>query len=248
MILVDSRVGSKEFVQPLRNLGVETELVSNLDADFQFDGYGPNGPVLVGVERKTVPDLIDSMIHDRLSGGQIGRMLETYDVCYLFVEGLYRSNKEDGTVEVRYNDWKRVRGNVSYSAMGRFLTSLEQLGGVHIRRVTNYHETAQVLSDLYKWWGKPWNEHQTAKTIYAPISRTTKATNKPQVFATKATPVQKWVSQLPGIDGRAWDIAAHFDTPYDVATADEAKWNSIKGQRLGKKTIARILKWVNEGE
>jgi len=242
MVLIDSRVGSRELLQSILNMGVNAELAPQLDADFQFVGNGASGSVLVGVERKTVPDLVDSMRSNRLAGGQLGRMLDTYDVCYLIVEGPYRRS-QDGALEVRYNDWQTVRGNVTYSEMDKFLCSLEELANIRIRRTMNKYESSTVIADLYKWWDKPWNDHQTAKAIYAPVSNC-KTSHKPQVFATKATPVERWMSQLPGVDGRAKELAKYFESPMHLATADAHYWSSIKGLRLGKKTIATIIDWI----
>lgn len=246
MILVDSRVGSRELLQTIRNLGVEAETAPNLDADFQFDGNGPDGSVLIGIERKTIADLVDSITSERLAGGQIGRMLSTYSVCYIIVEGIYQRSKLDGSLEVLLGrEWRPLRTRITYDAVDRFLCSLEETATFRLRRTRDDYETAVSIVNMYKFWDKEWHDHTTAKAIYAPVSTPPRTSHKPQIYAIKATPVEKWICQLPLIDGRAHELAKLFKSPYDLATADEARWLTIKGHRLGKKTIATILEWIH---
>lgn len=247
MILVDERVGSRELLYSIRAIGGEAELAGQLDADFQFVGNGPQGPLLIGIERKTITDLIGSMRSGRLSGRQIGTMQQTYDICYLIIEGYWRRGRNGGMVEVRYGDWKTVRGQVRYSEVVRFLASLREIGGVHVWRTADEEETSAYLVEEHAWWQKQWSEHKVARTIYtAPVERKQKS-HKPSLFRSEASLLEKWIVQLPGVQDRAIDLAKHFSSPRDLADADVDRWLQIKGLRVGRKTAEKIVEAINDG-
>ena len=58
MILIDSRIGSAELAPLISTPNILCQLEF---ADFTFSGNGPAGQVAVGVERKTIMDLLQSM-------------------------------------------------------------------------------------------------------------------------------------------------------------------------------------------
>lgn len=92
VILIDDRAGSKELVlyPPLDDPSIaclvqlsSTANSSKTSADITFTGNGPDGDILIGIEHKSLGDLISSMQSGRLSATQIPSMIETYDKCYL---------------------------------------------------------------------------------------------------------------------------------------------------------------------
>ena len=84
MILIDSRTGSGELAPYISS----PKLVCHLDfADFSFSGNGPEGGVGIGVERKGVMDLLQSMTSGRLVGHQLIGLQKEYDWTYLLVVG-----------------------------------------------------------------------------------------------------------------------------------------------------------------
>ena len=110
MILVDPRAGSRELIPLLEAYGSPRRIPVQLAAeempagDFLFEGNGPYGRVRVGVERKTIPDLINSRDQGRLMGtgkspGQVHKMMEQFDYSWLLVEGIWRGNPETGLLE-----------------------------------------------------------------------------------------------------------------------------------------------------
>ena len=245
MILVDERVGSREQLQTLRSLGVDAELGGRLDADFQFDGFGPHGSVLIGLERKTIQDLLNSMRDKRLAGQQLGGMLNCYDICYIVVEGIWRRGRGTGLVEVLNGSWRPSRGNHRYAEVDRFLCSLEELAGLRIRRTADEEESCAAIADLYLWWQKPYEEHKSLRVAYAPAPKAARKGHRPQMFRSAPTLLETWVNALPGIvDGRAIEIAKNFVSPRDLANADLDRWLAIKGQRIGKKSAQKILEAI----
>jgi ERCC4-type nuclease len=68
--------------------------------DFSWLGNGPDGaPWSIGVERKTIGDMIQSITSDRFSGHQLPGLLNTYNAVYVLVEGLYRPDQRTGVLE-----------------------------------------------------------------------------------------------------------------------------------------------------
>lgn len=244
MILVDARVGSRELLTGLRGLGVDAEIAGQLDADFQFTGEGPVGTILIGVERKAIPDMLASMRDRRLAGQQLSRMTSCYDVCVLVIEGIWRRQRGTGFVEIMNGSWRTSRGSHRYSEVDRFLCSLEQLAGLRIRRTADEEETCAQIADLYSWWQKPYDEHKSLDSIYAPPPDTrVQRGHRAVVFHREPTLKEKWAAQLPGIDSRAIDVAASFESARDMADADVSRWMQV-GCRIGKKTAENIVEAV----
>lgn len=247
MLLVDERVGSRELLQSIRKRGIQAELGGKLDADFQWTGSGPDGQVLVGVERKSIQDLLGSMRDRRLVGQQLGRMVAAHDICYLVVEGIWRRGRETGLVEVRNGRWETARGRFHYSEVGRFLCSLEELAGLRLWRTADAEETVAALADWYSWWQKPYSEHKSLDAIYAPapvVPNWNRRGGRARTFEVRqeATLLQKVCAQLPRIDSRAIEVATYFSSVRDLAEADVDRWTGIRG--IGKRTAEQIVEAV----
>ena len=82
MILVDDRIGAVEIAPLLGSPNVTCRLEF---ADFAWSGNGPDGQVDIGVERKSLLDLLASMTTGRLSGHQMVGLTAQYDWVYLLV-------------------------------------------------------------------------------------------------------------------------------------------------------------------
>ena len=242
MIQVDERVGSRELLSGIRNLGIEAELSGNLESDFQFIGNGPdNETILVGIERKTITDLIQSMRDNRLAGQQVGRMVATYDRRYLIVEGIWRLNRDNGYVEcpAGAKGWRVVRGAVKYQELDRFLCSLGEFADMQIWRTNTEDETCRAIADRYIWWQKQYHEHRTAKTVYS--NEVKRKGRRGLIFKEKSSLLEKWLCQLNGIDGRTVELAKWFESPLALAQADVTDWMTIKGLKIGRKTAEKIV-------
>lgn len=241
MILCDSRIGSKSMLTNIRNLGCEAELGNELSTDFQWTGHGPNGPVLVGVERKAINmDLLDSMKSRRLDGSQIGIAIDCYDYYYLIVEGAFRAD-DGGMLEIGW-PFHAPTGNFKYSQIVNFLNSLAIIGGVHILYTRGEDDTANMLVSLYGWWNKQWKEHETGRRVYVPKIQTQRDGNRVSLFPKKATPVQTWLFGLPGIgDKKIAEIAPNFRVPADIVT--EYDWERFDG--IGKVGAKQIVEWIH---
>lgn len=238
MILVDHRVGSRELLTGIRQLGCDAETVTNLSSDFQWDGTSESGWSLVGCERKTITDLLDSIRSNRLGGGQIGRAIETYDVYYLIVEGPWR-RAEGGMLEIGW-PWHQPKGQFRYAEVSHFLNRLRVFGGVHVWRTFDEDETAATLVDLHNEWQQPYAERVGKRVIYAPAPIVPRAGKG--FFQPEATPVQKWLYQLPGMgDKKTFELAPHFANPSQIA--DCTIWEDLPG--IGKTGAKKIWDWIH---
>ena len=246
MILVDSRIGSRELLNDIRHLGCDAELVEGLTTDFQFYGEGPTGAVLVGVERKSMAstDFIDSMRSNRLAGGQIGRAVDTYDYYYLIVEGIWRRGAE-GMLEVGL-PWYIPRGNVRYSEVIKFLNGIAMQSNIKLWRTFNESETAATLVDWHDQWQKPWDEHKTGRVVYAPAPNIIQP-GKRSFFQREATPVQKWLYQLPGMgDKKTLELSEKFTCPGHIAELTESGWADLEG--IAKTGAKKIWSWIHDSK
>lgn len=240
MILVDSRTGSRELLDSLRKLGVDAEIAGKLDADFQFTGNGPDGDVLVGVERKALEsDLLKCVRDRRLAGSQIAPMQLAYDVRYIVVEGVWRRQRGTGMLEVLNGKWREPRGRFHYAEVDRFLCSLEELGDLRVWRTADEEETCAAIADRYLWWQKEWDEHRTDRAVYAPPPDRPKKGSRARLFHADPSLLQCWLAQLPRVDERAWDLAKYFESAGDMAAAGVVEWTKIPG--IGRKTAEGIV-------
>jgi len=240
MILLDSRVGSKELLSKLPK-GL-AELAKLEYGDAAFIGRGPEEtPIAVGVERKDIGDLIQSMTSGRLSNHQLPGMLASYDVCYLVVEGIWKAGP-DGYVELyRWSANGFVTYPIRASAIYNYMTTLESLGGLRIRQARIIQDTADIIRNLHTWWtGKSWEEHTSHIDVpktFDPGERHTDL-GKPSLLCRVA-------AQLPGIGPtRARAVSRHFSSILGMCLANQQEWGSIEG--VGKTTADRVVKSICE--
>lgn len=237
-ILVDSRVGSKEIGPFLSTLGLPVEEVKLDYGDFAFEGNGPNGPVLIGVERKRLGDMLTSMRSGRLAGHQLQGLISTYSPAYLLVEGIFRRG-QDGVLEAPqgwgrggWGPFKLGSQAFLFSEMDNFLTSLENIAGLKIRYSSSKTATAQTLQSLHAWWGKPWDRHKSLGVIYTPPPAT--------LEMMEPSLLRKIAVQLPGV---GWEksiaVERKWRTTLDMILAEVEDWESLPG--FGKTLANRIV-------
>jgi len=180
MILIDDRKGSKEFYPKLSKL--TTCELSRLEfADFAFIGNGRgNKTYSIGVERKTIPDFIDSMHSGRLSGHQLSGLLKHYDIVYILLEGIWKEAPLTNKL-IRFD--KKRKGPVDLDFSGKAVTSrqinnfansitinaaLEYNCTVLFWRTPNQSQSVSWLRDTYLWWQKDFNKHSSHKQLQKP--------------------------------------------------------------------------------
>lgn len=241
-MLVDDRTGSKELLTGLRDLGVPASLERLNSADFAFSGNGHAGPILIGVERKTIYDLIQSLRSGRLVE-QYGRLMDEYDKVALLVEGIWRPDRT-GLLEILNGKWSSGYGKgISYGEVASYLDSLSFIGGVYVVRTSSDRESCHWLAWAYKWFQKEWDAHRTFSQLHQ--REIAGKAGKP-TFRKPSTLV-KVAAQLPGIDSKAWDCAnpskGGFKSIRELANADEKRWEKVAGiGKKGAETLVRTIK------
>lgn len=210
-------------------------------ADIAFEGRGPRGPVAVGIERKTVTDLLGG--RERFTSHQIPGLHDHYDYVYLVVQGVTRRNHQTGLLErLWHGRWYPVKigaSTVPFSTLDSTLWSIEHQGGCSVYRTSSDQNTVETIAGcLYRPWRKPWDSHSTFKNIYRPRSPIAQVASRPSL-------ARQFASLLPGIGWkRSEDVARRFRTCKDVVEAQLDEWMSIPG--IGDTTAARAY-WAIRG-
>lgn len=239
MIEIDNRVGSRELLQFFPE---NTARLKRLEfADFAFVGNGKdNMPIFVGIERKTIPDLVNSIHTGRLAGYQAPGLYNSYNVIYIVVEGTWRENK-DGFVEIPRRGWRNAAysgGKVKCSALLNFLNTLDIAYGFHVRSSATPHQTASLVLSLYQWWTKDYSKHHAVDSIF----------DGPQgPIAFKASFTRKVACQLPRI---GWEISGRveerFGSVENMLQATIKDWQQIPG--IGKVTAEKAYAQLRKVE
>jgi ERCC4-type nuclease len=214
--------------------------------DFAFSGHGPSGLVSVGVERKTLGDLIGSMQSGRLTSHQLPTMAEYYDYSFLLVEGGFRANPETGLLEeFRKGGWENPRGGgtrgLTFQTIDHFLTTIS-LHGVRILRATSYTQTVQTVVSLYDYFQTPWEKHKSFKAFHnppPPVPILYRVTEKDSDDIWQHWVCRLVVKELPGIGWeKSLGVADKFKTVRAAIMAPPEQWKTIEGIGTG---IARRL-------
>lgn len=239
MILIDPRVGSKELISPLIQQGLKAQL-SPLDfADVCFEGNGPKGSIMIGVECKKLHDILDCIDTARFSAHQLPGLVQTYDRVFLLIEGEWCCHDTEDLLMEKYSgSWGRSkyrRGTVRYSKLYRYLIGIG-LTGVTVTYSRNLVHTARNISDIFHYFQKPWASHTSLHECQMlPLS----------TVGGKATLAKEWAARLPGVGTKhSRDADLKFKTPMGVATATVEDWMSIKG--IGVKTAKEIVRRIKE--
>lgn len=243
MILVDSRHGSgagiahHNLVPALKHAGVAAESTYLESGDCLFTGEGPDGPLLIGVELKTVDDFLASMESSRLEK-QLRAMVEYgYDRIYVVIIGTVRESF-GGVIEVMRRNkggrvyWQAPHGSVQSAAgVYGFMVSAEEFYGARFTWAGEDHEAVRAIVTTYKWWMKPWDEHSAGKLLEGTPPQTGIKFGRPSFRAECA-------ALVPGF---GWDRAKAADLGLgDMTEATEKDWAKLP--RVGKKLAAEAAK------
>lgn len=245
MILVDHRAGSGSGPSPLHTLPPLTDIstLCELDSgDVVIPGNGPDGPITVAIELKSLSDLLDSARTGRLQGcdtGQLTRMVAAYDICYLAYYGHRRSSTK-GVLQVKRNvnnQWVWVnhlahpnaRQPTRYAFLASMLLSI-QWAGIHVEHCDTKGEFAMWLRVLHDKLQKPYSSHKLFRTF----NRANTRALYPQLDArtTRCARVAGELSPAIGFD-RGVAVAEHFKgSVRGMVNADVDEWEKVDG--IGK--------------
>ena len=239
MLYLDDRVGSKELKTVVN---VPCELTRLEFADACFIGNGPDDlPWGVGIERKTITDLLGSITSGRLVGHQMIGMLNAYKVIYLVVEGAWRIGPKTGLLELYRGKRWTPAGWHSQRFTGKgivnFLNDLAVECGIHLWISQNKTQTGLWLSALYNWWQKPWEQHKALNMFHTlpqpPVARL----QKPGIVACVA-------KEFKGVGWeRAHIIEKRFASVQEFALTQEHELEELEG--IGKVMAKSIVREIN---
>jgi hypothetical protein len=245
MLILDDR--ETDLAPYLKAFDVPVSITRLDSGDARWEACGPSGPILVGVERKKLSDLVDSIRSRRLDGFQLAELAASTDRRYLLVEARYRPGKTGVLEEWKHDGWEPVPHSVTYREVDGFLAAIEEFFGARVARTWTTAESAAWLVARYKWWRKPYREHRTGQLPYAPnptgLTRTVSFIGAEdrirQQYGDPGVLCWKWAAQLPGIDRKADQVVARFLTGKRMALANYEDWIGIDG--IGEITANRAI-------
>lgn len=238
MIYVDLNTGSKELEPLISRLGVPVEKSGLPAGDFCFEGKGPNGPLAVGVERKTLHDMLHC-IDDARYNQQRALMKSLYDVSILVIEGHWKPHQEQGflmegfTGGISFGFCKYRTQRVMYHKLRRYLYSVT-LSGVIVQQTRDMNHTAFDVVEWFHYFQKPWDHHTSLLEIQKLAIPT---------LGGRPSLVRKWANDIEGV-GTKLSLEAErlFKKPITLANGDETDWLKIEG--IGVKRARDIVREV----
>lgn len=218
VIYIDTSVGSRELAPIFqRQHGRKISLQKLPSADFAFTcGHTIKNPFCkgdygcrIGFERKTLSDLVGSLLKARLDGQQVPFMLRGYTMSYVTVEGRWRSGPNDSIEQVVWQtmkdakpdgsrieicSWKVSKLPLTYSQLEGWLARYEvgAYGRIQIARgLIGMEGTAAFVASKHQWWMKDWNKHH--------FGAITKMPEPVRALMFTANEYQKVIASLPGV-------------------------------------------------
>lgn len=237
-LFVDPRIGSVELIKYLQ---VPSEVTKLEFGDVSFAGWGPDETVLsVGIERKTIRDLVNSIQSGRLSGHQLIGLLEWYHVVYILIEGAFRVR--GNVVEVMEGGkWKPLHSNVKpghtfgYIEIANYLNTLANITNVKVWMTENIQTSALWIRHTYYWWQKKYEDHKAHLDFHqGPVL-------PKRMRMTRPTTLQRMIKEIPGVGwDRAMEITKLFPTMEEVMRATDKDLIRVPG--VGKVLSKEIFK------
>lgn len=250
MILIDYREENKtkkaknlDLMQHFAKLAVKTETANLEFGDACFEGNGPHGSILIGIERKGLHDILQCIDDARFSAHQVVGMKPMYPVRVLMVEGHWKPHDGNGLLMEGFNGGtsygycKYRSQQTMYAKLYRYLISV-QLGGVIVSYSRDPFHTAYNIVEWYHYFQKKWADHTSMLEVQKIAIPT--LNGKPSL-------VLKWANDLEGIGVKlGQDAAKMFKKPITLANADESDWLRVPG--IGVKTAQSIVReiWGNK--
>lgn len=233
----------RDLVEKINNLGISCEASDLLFGDAAFEGNGPDGLIGVGIERKTLHDMLSCIDDARYTGHQRIGMKNMYKVSILLVEGHWKPHDPKGLMMEGFSggiSWGYCRQGskmVMYSKLRRYLFSVA-LSGVIVCYTRDLFHTAYDIHEWYHYFQKPWDHHTSLMEL--------QVLNIPTLRA-KPTLVRKWANDIEDVGTKlSLDAEMLFKTPIKLATSEEQDWLKIRG--IGVPTAQKIIRqiWGNK--
>ncbi len=244
---VDPRIGSGDLYDYLIGMGVPAQ-VKQLDfGDVAWTGQGPyERPVPVGVEVKTVEDVLSCIVSKRFAGHQLPGLLETYERRYLLVQGVWTTDSKGSLLiqkpgrgglapaDVAERTWK-------FSQLVGWLHTME-MAGMQVAYARDRVGVAGTIAVWWHWWHEPWRAHTSHQAVYLPELRSDPLT---AYTATRKMKVASILADGVGFE-RAQAASSHFASIHAMVNAEPAEWMQVAG--IGSILANRIVDEIRRSE
>lgn len=246
-----------ETVRHLVCRGTGRQLATLNSGDVCILGHGPGGSTIsIGVELKSIADILSSFDTGRLQATQIPKMNEDYDVRWLLIYGAYRIRLADGALEYLHREkdartgkltgrrWWQVyargknRKPVMYAYLKAALMETTELGFSY-DHVQDVEEAVAWLGILHAWWTKPHHQHklmhrtdESRKLALSPAMA-----NKDPRWMRRVEVAKRLLKSGIGYD-KAMAAADTFGSVIEMVTATTERWMMVPG--IGK-TLAKAV-------
>ena len=244
MILIDEREGSKFIASmpaleghfALSRLDFEVDGQEVACGDAMLSGHGPNdSTITVGVEIKSITDLITSISSGRLGATQVPRMLKArnngkpaYDHFYLVYFGQYRPGPGNLLQVHRGGYWRTHRfggRSLPWAFIEGWLLTLQMFTPFRVVHLYDEHEVACWLRTFDHWLEKPWDKHKGLQMF----DRSREAAALPDSDPVEAQ-MARTAASLPAIDYvRGWSLAHEFNSVLELVNASKEQLMRVHG-------------------
>jgi len=169
---------------------------------------------------------------------QLNGLLASYDVVYLVLEGIWKSDQSGRILVPRGGSWHPFhlgRRQFTTRELDGFLNSLSLQAGFLIRETHTLHHTAMLIYNLYRWWQK--SDHTSLLAMH---KHRFPDDSSGGVILQPPSLVRRIAAELPGIGWkRSLDAAKHFGSVEQMINADVDEWIKIPG--VGKLTARKVV-------
>lgn len=238
----DTKPQERERARLIGQYGVGiTVQLTDIPTDVLFYGLEDGRrPVMIGVEVKKPQDMADSAVRSGRLVQQF-RNAQDYGCEHLFV--VFQGEIREGAggllehlvwdYQLRKFQWKMVENpSITYVALDNFMNTLEIQGGIGVKRAKDQKETARQIVDLYNWWQRPPEEHQSLERFHQPVW-----------LGGQVPLLRRMVKE---VDGVGWTRSADFFNYFadkgmstlDVLSLPAREYKNVKG--VGPKTAETI--------
>ena len=246
MILIDYREetetkkkANQDLFQHLQRMHLPVEVTTLNFGDAAVEVNGPEGPLMVGIERKRLHDMLNCIDDARYSAHQRIGMKEDFDISVLMLEGFWKPHDPEGILMEGFSGgiswgYARPRGQrVMYSKLYRYLISVA-LSGVIVTYSRDPFNTAYNIAEWHHYGQKSWHQHTSLKELQKIAIPT--LNRRPSL-------TRKWANDLNDIGTKLSELAERqFRSPLALAQADEREWLKIPG--VGVKTAQSIVREI----
>jgi ERCC4-type nuclease len=250
LLLIDYRAGSRELIQPLRDLGLPVEKTTLNFGDVAFSGNGRKGKsVDIGIEFKTLNETIGSIRDGRLAGHQLPGLSPfteqpTFDYAWLLIEGAWTSDRQGLVCAYsKYRQqWAPVPGKMNASEYEGHLLTYFLNAGIMVKETNTRRDTLRWIARQYRWW---------TDTDSMDDHKSHLAMHKPTTFI-PLNERRQAMTRWPGVGVRV-SLAAEraFGSVANAAAANARQWATLevpdkngKSKLFGMKHAERVVEFL----